>query len=48
MRDNGIEVSEPSPELVKNLQKIGDTMTEEWLERAGESGQALVDAYHKQ
>jgi len=48
MRDNGIKVSEPSPQLVKNLKKIGETMTEEWLERAGESGQALIDAYNKQ
>ncbi|WP_417517685.1 TRAP transporter substrate-binding protein [Marinobacter sp.] len=48
MRDNGIEVSEPSPELVKHLQKIGEAMTEEWLERAGEDGQALLDAYNKQ
>ncbi|MDO6825526.1 TRAP transporter substrate-binding protein [Marinobacter sp. 1_MG-2023] len=48
MKDNGIEVSEPSPELVKHLQEIGDTMTEEWLGRAGESGQALLDAYNEQ
>ncbi|MGO1749018.1 MAG: TRAP transporter substrate-binding protein [Marinobacter sp.] len=48
MQDNGIEVSEPSPELVKHLQKIGETMTEEWLDRAGESGQALLDAYSEQ
>ncbi|MCK0164772.1 TRAP transporter substrate-binding protein [Marinobacter sp. S6332] len=48
MRDNGIEVSEPSPQLVKHLQKIGEAMTEEWLGRAGESGQALLDAYNKQ
>ncbi|WP_417544610.1 TRAP transporter substrate-binding protein [Marinobacter sp.] len=48
MRDNGIEVSEPSPQLIKRLQKIGETMTEEWLGRAGESGQALLDAYNKQ
>lgn len=48
MRDNGIEVSEPSPQLVKHLQEIGEAMTEEWLERAGESGQALLDAYNRQ
>lgn len=48
MEDNGIVVSEPSPELVKRLEKVGDTMAKEWLERAGEDGQALLDAYHKQ
>jgi TRAP-type C4-dicarboxylate transport system substrate-binding protein len=48
MEDNGIVVSEPSPALVKRLEKVGDTMTKEWLERAGEDGQALLDAYHQQ
>ncbi len=48
MEDNGIIVSEPSPALVKRLEKVGDTMTKEWLERAGEDGQALLDAYHQQ
>lgn len=48
MEDNGIVVSEPSPELVKRLEKVGDAMTKEWLERAGEDGQALIDAYHQE
>ncbi len=48
MRENGIEISEPSDALAKRLEEIGGTMTEEWLERAGADGQALLDAYHKQ
>jgi len=48
MQDNGIEVSEPSPQLVKHLKEIGEAMTEEWLGRAGEDGQALLEAYSKQ
>jgi len=48
MQDNGIEVSEPSPQLVRHLKKIGEAMTEEWLGRAGEDGQALLEAYSKQ
>jgi TRAP-type C4-dicarboxylate transport system substrate-binding protein len=47
MRDNGIVVSEPSAQLVERLQKIGETMTEEWLGRAGSDGQALLDAYRQ-
>ncbi|MFT5987692.1 MAG: hypothetical protein ACI912_001189, partial [Marinobacter psychrophilus] len=31
----------------EHLQKIGETMTEEWLERAGSDGQALLDAYRQ-
>jgi TRAP-type C4-dicarboxylate transport system substrate-binding protein len=48
MRENGIEISEPSDALAKRLEKVGKTMTEEWLERAGPDGQALLDAYHEQ
>lgn len=45
MRDNGITVSEPSEQLVERLQEVGVTMEQEWLERAGADGQALLDAY---
>lgn len=45
MRSNGIVVSEPSERLVKRLQEVGATMEQEWLERAGADGQALLDAY---
>lgn len=48
MRENGIEISEPSEALSRRLEKVGETMTEEWLERAGPEGQALLDAYRKQ
>lgn len=48
MSDNGIKVSEPSEQLIENLKKIGDAMTEEWLGRAGSDGQALLDAYQQQ
>lgn len=45
MEDNGIVVSEPSEALVKRLKEVGATMEQEWLERAGEDGKALVEAY---
>ena len=45
MEDNGIVVSEPSEELVKRLKEVGATMEQEWLERAGEDGKAIVEAY---
>ena len=38
-------VEDPSPELVDELKAVGETMTSEWLEAAGEDGQAIVDAY---
>jgi TRAP-type C4-dicarboxylate transport system substrate-binding protein len=45
LRDNGMQVEEPSEQLVSDFQSFGETMTNEWLEKAGESGRAIVDAY---
>ncbi|MFY0988896.1 TRAP transporter substrate-binding protein [Halomonas sp. C05BenzN] len=45
LRENGIDVSEPTPELAEMLAEIGATMTEEWAERAGEQGAMILEAY---
>lgn len=45
MRDNGIKISEPSEALMKRLKEVGDSMTAEWLERAGADGKKLIEAY---
>ncbi len=45
MEENGIVVSEPSEALVERLKEVGATMEQEWLERAGEDGKELVEAY---
>lgn len=45
LADNGITIVEPSDALVESLRGIGRQMTEEWLESAGEAGQAVIDAY---
>lgn len=47
LADNGIEIVEPSDELMSSLRDIGKTMTDEWLESAGEAGQAVVNAYRE-
>ncbi|MCX7891422.1 MAG: TRAP transporter substrate-binding protein [Burkholderiales bacterium] len=44
---NGMNVAKPSPELAGGLKKVGDTMLNEWLEKAGPDGKAIVDAYRK-
>jgi TRAP-type transport system periplasmic protein len=44
----GMKVDNPSPQLRKELQAIGELMTAEWLKTAGAEGQAIVDAYRKQ
>ena len=42
---NGITVVEPSAKLLQDLAAIGETMTAEWKEKAGETGTAILDAY---
>ncbi len=44
---NGMNVAKPSPELAGGLKKVGDTMLNEWLEKAGPDGKAIVEAYRK-
>jgi hypothetical protein len=40
-----MQVSQPSDALSARLAEIGETMTEEWLQEAGEEGRAVIDAY---
>jgi TRAP-type C4-dicarboxylate transport system substrate-binding protein len=44
---NGMTVAQPSAQLKGDFQKIGATMTDEWLKTAGAEGKAIVDAYKK-
>lgn len=46
LRAGGMEVGPPSDGLREELREIGEVMTAEWLESAGEQGQAIVDAFH--
>ena len=41
----GMTVAPAGDELVAELQAIGETMTSEWLEAAGEEGKAIMEAY---
>ncbi len=40
-------VHAPSAQLTADLQKVGETMQKEWLDKAGPEGQAVIDAYRK-
>ena len=42
---NGMSVQPPGDTLRDDLEKIGQTMTDEWLEATGEAGKAIADAY---
>jgi TRAP-type transport system periplasmic protein len=43
----GMKVSPPSAELKRELQAIGESMTQDWLKATGADGQAIVNAYKK-
>lgn len=45
LEENGMTISQPSDELKGQLSEIGKTMTEEWLQEAGDEGKAVVDEY---
>ena len=44
---NGMTVEGPSDQLRADFVKVGDQMTQEWLDRAGDGGKAVIEAYKK-
>ena len=47
LKQKGMTIVKPSPQLTADLKKVGDTMLQDWLKKAGPEGQAAVDAYRK-
>ena len=47
LKKNGMTVYAPSAQLKADMQKVGETMLKEWLDKAGPEGKAVVDAYRK-
>lgn len=45
LRQNGMVIVEPGDALMQGLRKIGQTLTDEWLETAGAEGRAILEAY---
>ncbi|MDJ0624518.1 MAG: TRAP transporter substrate-binding protein [Desulfocapsaceae bacterium] len=45
LADNNMQVVAPSPELVDGFKTIGKTMGDEWAEKAGSAGKAILDSY---
>jgi len=45
LKAGGMTVGPAGEQLTSDLQKIGETMTAEWLEEAGPDGKAIIDAY---
>jgi TRAP-type C4-dicarboxylate transport system substrate-binding protein len=47
LAEGGMTVQPAGDALMAELRAIGETMTAEWLEAAGEDGQAIVDAFNQ-
>lgn len=47
LKKNGMTVEPPSAQLKTDMQKVGEVMLKEWLDKAGPEGKAAVDAYRK-
>ena len=47
LKAKGMKVQAPSPALATGFKKAGETLTADWLKKAGAEGQAIVDAYKK-
>ncbi|MEO1607716.1 MAG: C4-dicarboxylate ABC transporter substrate-binding protein, partial [Pseudomonadota bacterium] len=45
LREGGMTVGKASDEMVEGLKAVGETMTAEWLEAAGDEGAAIVDSF---
>lgn len=48
LRENGIHVSEPTPELDAALREVGETMTAEWQRDAGSQGEDILRRYRSE
>ena len=47
LRQNGMNIAEPSDSVRQALASIGEKMTAEWAEKAGADGQAILSAYKR-
>ena len=45
LAENGMTVAPPGDTLEAELKQIGETMTAEWLEQAGEGGAAIIEKF---
>lgn len=47
LKSKGMQVRQPSPELMVELNKIGDQLIAEWSKAAGEDGPKILEQYRK-
>ena len=47
LRDKGMTIEDPSAKMTEEFRKVGKTMVDEWLQKAGPEGRQILDAYGK-
>lgn len=47
LREKGMVVVDPSPQLMKEMRAIGQQLIDEWVESAGEDGKKIMSQYSK-
>jgi TRAP-type C4-dicarboxylate transport system substrate-binding protein len=47
LAEKGMKIMQPSPVLMSDLKKVGDTMLNDWMAKAGADGKQVVDAFRK-
>jgi len=47
LKANGVQVLPPPAQLKADMKKVGETMQQEWITKAGPEGKALIDAFQK-
>jgi TRAP-type C4-dicarboxylate transport system substrate-binding protein len=47
LKERGMKVGPPSPALASGFRKLGETLTADWLKKAGAEGEQVVAAYKK-
>ena len=47
LKSKGMSIEQPSATFKGELQKVGDTLLQDWLKKAGAEGKAVVDTFRK-
>lgn len=48
LNERGVAINQPNEALSSEFQRIGEHMQQEWLNKAGDEGQRLIQQYHSQ
>ena len=47
LKKNGMRIIVPNETMAKELRAVGETMSKEWVDGAGDMGKAVMDKFHK-